>query len=113
ISKDPDWNWNGYWNYVKLKPGVTPQRMEETLTNLVNSNTNKGNNTHKSKVFLQPLSDLHYFRGLEGEMGSQTNQRSLFILFVIALLTILIAWINYVNLSTAMSSKRAHEIGMR
>jgi putative ABC transport system permease protein len=113
ISRDPDWNWNGFWNYIKLKPGVSPQRMEETLTSLVNTNTNKGNNMRKSSVSLQPLSDLHYFRGLEGEMGSQTNQRSLFILFVIALLTILIAWINYVNLSTAMSFKRANEIGMR
>ncbi|HEY5507610.1 MAG TPA: FtsX-like permease family protein [Paludibacter sp.] len=113
ISRNPDWNWNCVWNYIKLKPSVSPQRMEEMLTGIVNANTNKGNNTHKSKVFLQPLSDLHYFRGLEGEMGSQTNQRSLFILFVIALLTILIAGINYVNLSTAMSSKRANEIGMR
>lgn len=113
ISNGPNWNYNGYWNYIKLKPGVSPQRMEETLTGIVNANTTNGNSTHKSKVFLQPLSDLHYFRGLESEMGSQTNQRSLFVLFVIALLTILIAWINYVNLSTAMSSKRANEIGMR
>jgi putative ABC transport system permease protein len=113
ISSSPDWDWNGFWNYIKLKPGVSPQRMEEMLTALVNTNTSNGNNTRKASVFLQPLSDLHYFRGLEGEMGSQTNQRSLFFLFFIALLTILIAWINYVNLSTAMSSKRANEIGMR
>jgi putative ABC transport system permease protein len=32
---------------------------------------------------------------------------------VIALLTVLIAWINYVNLSTALAAKRADEIGMR
>jgi putative ABC transport system permease protein len=46
-------------------------------------------------------------------MGSQTNQKSLYYLFIIALLTIVIAWINYVNLSTALAAKRADEIGMR
>jgi putative ABC transport system permease protein len=113
ISRNPDWNSNSYWNYLRLKPGISIKSMEETLTNLVNSNTRRRVNERTAKVFLQPVSDLHYLRGLEGEMGSQTNQKSLFLLFVIALLTVLIAWINYVNLSTALASKRADEIGMR
>jgi putative ABC transport system permease protein len=113
ISKTPDWNYNGYWNYIKLKPGVSIKNIEETLTNLVNTNTTRRLNQRTSTIFLQPLSDLHYIRGLEGEMGSQTNQKSLFYLLIIALLTILIAWINYINLSTALAAKRADEIGMR
>jgi putative ABC transport system permease protein len=113
IRRTPDWNYNGYWNYVRLKPGVGIKTLEETLTNLVNTNTTRRVNERTAKIFLQPVSDLHYIRGLEGEMGSQTNEKSLFFLFIIALLTILIAWINYVSLSTALSSKRADEIGMR
>ena len=113
ISRGPDWNNNGYWNYIKLKRGVSIKSIEETLTGLVNKNSRRNINERKATVFLQPLSDLHYQRGLEGEMGSQTNQKSLFFLFVIALLTIIIAWINYVNLSTSLAAKRADEIGMR
>ena len=113
ISRTPDWNGNSYWNYVKLKPGVDIKSVEETLTRLVNSNSRRRVSERTTTISLQPLSDLHYFRGLEGEMGSQTNQKSLIFLFIIALLTILIAWINYVNLSTAMAAKRADEIGMR
>jgi putative ABC transport system permease protein len=113
ISRSPDWNNGGFWNYVKLKPGVQPRDVEETLTKIVNANTPQRVNERTTKIFLQPLSDLHYIRGLEGEMGSQTNQKSLYFLLVIALLTIVIAWINYVNLSTALASKRADEIGMR
>ena len=113
ISRNPDWNYNGYWNYIRLKPGVNIKNMEETLTSLVNTNTARRVNQRTATIFLQPLSDLHYIRGLEGEMGSQTNQKSLFFLLIIALLTILIAWINYVNLSTALAAKRADEIGMR
>ncbi len=113
ISRDPDWNSNSYWNYIKLSPGVDLKIMEETLTDLVNTNTRRRVTERTAKMFLQPLSDLHYMRGLEGEMGSQTNQKSLVFLFIIALTTILIAWINYVNLSTALASKRSDEIGMR
>jgi putative ABC transport system permease protein len=113
ISRDPDWNSNSYWNYVRLRPGVDLKNMEKTLTDLVNANTRRRVSERTATIFLQPLSDLHYIRGLEGEMGSQTNQKSLFFLFIIALLTILIAWINYINLSTALAAKRSDEIGMR
>jgi len=113
IRRNPDWNYNGYWNYVKLSPGVNLKSMEATLTELVNANTTQRVTQRKSIISLQPLSELHYIRGLDGEMGSQTNQRSLIFLFIIALLTVTIAWINYVNLSTAMAAKRSDEIGMR
>jgi putative ABC transport system permease protein len=113
ISRNPNWNSGGFWNYIKLKPGVKIKSIEGTLTKLVNDNTPRRISERTTTIHLQPVADLHYIRGLEGEMGSQTNQKSLFFLFIIALLTILIAWINYVNLSTAMASKRADEIGMR
>ena len=113
ISRSPDWNSGGYWNYIKLKPGIKIKSVEETLSKLVNTNTRRRVSERTAIIHLQPVSDLHYIRGLEGEMGSNTNQKSLFFLFVIALLTILIAWINYVSLSTALASKRADEIGIR
>lgn len=113
IRRNPDWNYNGYWNYIKLKPGVSIKTLEETLTNLVNSNTTRRVNDRTAKIFLQSVSDLHYISGLEGEMGSQTNKKSLIFVLIIALLTILVAWINYVNLATALSVKRTFEIGMR
>jgi putative ABC transport system permease protein len=113
ISRNPDWNSDSYWNYIKLRSGVNLKTMEKTLTDLVNTNTTRRVAQRTTTIFLQPLSDLHYIRGLEGEMGSQTNQKSLYFLFIIAVLTILIAWINYVNLSTALAAKRADEIGMR
>ena len=113
ISRGADWNFNGYWNYVKLAPGASAASLENTLSDLVNANSRRGINERTATIFFQPLSDLHYLRGLEGEMGSQTNERSLFFLLTIAVLTIIIAWINYISLSTALAAKRADEIGMR
>ncbi len=113
ISRGPSWRYNGYWNYIKVEQGTDIHKLEENLSNIVNQNTFRDNDLRKAAIFLQPLKDLHFMRGLEGELGAQTSQRSLFFLLVISLLTIAIAWINYVSLSTALSAKRVNEIGMR
>jgi putative ABC transport system permease protein len=113
ISRNPDWNSQSYWNYVRLKEGTNIKALEKTLTDIVNSNTPRRVSERTATISLQPLKDLHYFRGLEGEMGAQTNYKSLVFLFLIALITIIIAWVNYVNLSSAVAAKRSTEIGMR
>ena len=61
---------------------------------------------------MTPIKDIH-LSGLEGNMSPGGNSTSLFILGSIALLTLLIACINFMNLSTASSSKRASEVGVR
>ena len=62
ISRNPDWNYNGYWNYIKLSPRVNLKTMEETLTDLVNANITQRVTQRKTTISLQPLSDLHYIR---------------------------------------------------
>ena len=62
--------------------------------------------------YLQPLTDIHLNRlGLPNE--SDGDMRYIYIFSTIALLILLIACINYMNLATARSAKRAKEVGMR
>jgi putative ABC transport system permease protein len=109
-----DWSGGGWWNYIRLKDGVSP---EQVLTK-INGFTGKymgflANDNRKSSFFLQPLRDLHYIRGIDGEMGAITNFSSLINLIIVALFTLFIAWINYVNLSTAHAQTRTLQIRMR
>ena len=113
LSRGPSWNYNGYWNYIKIEPRTDIHDLERTLTDIVNKNSYRGNDIRKATIFLQPVKDLHYINGLEGELGAQTALKSLYFLLVIAILTIVVAWINYIDLSTALAVKRADEIGMR
>ena len=66
----------------------------------------------RHKYVLQPLSTLHSM-----EVGNyshrQVPEKALFILGFVGLFIILLASINFVNLSTAQSSKRFKEIGVR
>jgi putative ABC transport system permease protein len=64
------------------------------------------------KYLLQPLSELH-FGTIDNYSGRQVPKRSLYLLGLIGLLIILLGSVNFINLSTAQSSRRFKEIGVR
>jgi len=71
-----------------------------------------GESPVKQKFVLQPLSELH--SGKAGNYGHRrVPEKALFILGLIGLFVIGLASINFINLSTAQSSKRFKEIGVR
>jgi putative ABC transport system permease protein len=62
---------------------------------------------------LQPLTAIHLHSNLPIEIEPVSNITYVYIFLGIALITLLIAGINFVNLSTARSLRRAKEVGMR
>jgi putative ABC transport system permease protein len=67
----------------------------------------------KMELFLQALKSIHLHSHLEGEMEPVGNVAYIWILTTIAFFILLIACINFMNLSTAQSARRAKEVGMR
>jgi len=65
------------------------------------------------QIFLFPLAKLHLYDNFENgkSAGGKIDQLKLFVFLAICVL--LIACINYMNLSTAKSEKRAREVGVR
>ncbi len=108
-----DWG-GGWWNYIKLKNGASPNQTLSKINGFVGTYMGFLANDNRTASFsLQPLQNLHYIQGIEGEMGANTNYSSLVNLVLVALFTLFIAWINYVNLSTAHAQTRSLQIGMR
>ncbi|QTE38287.1 ABC transporter permease [Mucilaginibacter gossypii] len=62
---------------------------------------------------LQPLTSIHLNSNLDYELGSNGNITYVYVFSIVALLILAIAVINYVNLTTARSSIRIREIGVR
>ncbi len=113
INEEQDW-YGGWWNYVKLKDKTSAEQTLEKINGFVDSHMAFLADDNRTASFsLQPLKELHYIQGIEGEMGANTNYSSLVNLILIALLTVFIAWINYVNLSTAHAQTRSLQIAMR
>jgi ABC-type antimicrobial peptide transport system permease subunit len=104
---------NNGWNiYVKLKPGVSYAQLALKLKDIEHIETNNSN-AMLSEVVLQPIANWHlYGNYVNGkEEGSFLDYVHMFT--VIGALVLLIACINFINLTTARSEKRAREVGVR
>jgi putative ABC transport system permease protein len=63
--------------------------------------------------FLQPLTKIHLYSNLQSELEPNGDIRYVRVFPIIALLVLIIACMNFMNLSTARSAKRASEVGVR
>ena len=63
--------------------------------------------------FLQPLYDIHLRSKLVADIAGTGNIHQVYVFLAIAILIVIIACINFVNLSTARSTHRAMEVGVR
>ncbi|MXV53159.1 FtsX-like permease family protein [Pedobacter sp. HMF7647] len=104
-----DWGFINSTNsvYVALREGVNPQIIESDIANM--NRKAQGAMAKPYHFMMLPLSEMHFDSRFAGVI-----QRSLLItLGVIGLLLVIIACVNFVNLATAQSLKRAKEIGTR
>lgn len=65
------------------------------------------------RLFLDPLLDLHLHSSFNSDLGTRGSMATIYLLAVIATFILLIACINFMNLSTARSLRRAREVGVR
>lgn len=112
---DTRWDWDGFFNYILLKPGVDPKLVEKKIADLVQKKWgNEMKVQNEGMVFkLQPLPDIHLYSNFMFEAETNGDGKAVYFLLVIAIFIIVIAWINYINLSTARSIDRAKEVGVR
>ena len=107
-----DWSNNSFATYVKLKPGVSYAQVEPRLKTMLDGYVTQ-TKEYKETVFFHPLKDWHLFGDFTNGYvsGGFINYVRLFSL--IGILVLLIACVNFMNLSTARSEKRAREVGVR
>jgi len=111
-------NWatsNIFHTYVKLKAGADPRAFEQKLQPFIERRAGADLKALgvSRKLFIQPLQDIYLHSHIEDEIGSNGNSVYLYILGSIAVLVLLIACINFMNLATARSGRRAKEVGVR
>ena len=119
VSNNPD-------TYILVNKGTNPDELQKKISEVVLKNmgaqlesllgisiddfTNAGNSYG---YFLQPLLDIHLDTSIDSSHKPASDKKTIFIFIMIAILILLIAGINYMNLSTARSTSRAKEVGIR
>lgn len=98
--------------FVKLKPGIAYAQVANKIRNI--EHTEKGNtNAMNSYVTLQPITRWHLYSKYINGKDSAGFLEYVNMFTIIGILVLLIACINFINLATARSEKRAREVGVR
>jgi len=104
-----DWGFYSFYTYVLLKPNANAAAFKNKIQPLFN----KYQPESKNRYFTQSLTAIHLKSNLKWELGTNGDLSYINILATIAVFIIVIASINYINLITAQSVKRAKEVGIR
>jgi putative ABC transport system permease protein len=107
---DKDWSDISISTFVLLKPNSSPEKLNAKLKNIIPQHTN---GSQKTEEFVYPVRDLWLYSQFENAIA--TGGRITFVrtFIIVAIFILLIACINFMNLSTARSEKRAKEVGVR
>ena len=110
-----DWGYDFCEIYVELADNADPTTVSARLRNstLLHMRNNPEAASYHSQVFVQPMSRWHLFSEYSNGVNSGGAIRYVWLFGTIGLAVLLLACINFMNLSTARSERRAKEVGIR
>jgi len=108
-EKRTQWENYSYPEYVELVPGVNVEAFENNIKNILA----KHDANHKIEVILQPAKNWRLLTEFNNGKATGGFIEYVRMFGIIGILVLLIACINFTNLCTARSEKRAREVGVR
>jgi len=106
---------HSYYTYIKLHKETSIERMTERLPAFMEEKINYKYREYGSVLSLifEPLDRIHLYSKVSEDLPTSGDLEKIYSLSGIAFFILLIACINFINLSTARSIKRAKEVGVR
>jgi putative ABC transport system permease protein len=112
--KNNTWDNFNLLDYVQLDESFEPSASNLLgLEKQIDRIFHKHSPETKAVFKLQPLTQIHLAPERLGDLPGHGNAQYVNIFFIIAILILVVACINFMNLATARSSRRAKEIGVR
>ncbi len=108
-----DWGNSGPMTFIKLRAQTNAEVLKLKLQHFLKGYNKNYSDHHRDELSLQPFGEKYLYSNVkDGKIaGGRVEYVRLFSL--VAIFILLIACVNFMNLSTARSLKRAKEIGVR
>lgn len=126
-SKEDNWGGHNFYTFIKLIPGANIEAFQKPLQGMLEdymlpwaqeffpgmtAETFAASGNY-IRYHTMPLLDIHLYSQRDSEMSPNGSIQNVYILSFIGLFLMILASVNFMNLSTAHSLKRAKEIGVR
>ncbi len=98
--------------FIMLDENSDENSLSEKLPQLIENNVNPGMASIIT-LFVTPFNDLYFHSNINNDFEPRGDLKQVYLFSIIAALIMLIACLNFMNLSTARSTHRVKEVGMR
>ncbi len=107
------WDNNSYQLYVQIAEGTTMKSVTDNVKNAVYNNLPEYSKRSQPELVLHPMKNWHLRSNWRNGINTGGFIQYVWLFGIIGLFVLILACINFMNLSTAQSEKRAKEVGIR
>lgn len=107
------WGNNWFEGYVELADNIDMATASLAIKDAKQKNVNEENARYKPAIFLHPMNKWHLYGEFKNGLVVGGRIQHLWLFGTIGIFVLILACINFMNLSTARSEKRAKEVGIR
>lgn len=108
-----NWGYNSFNTYVQIAEGTDMAQVSAKIKNVKFDKVDAEARKYKPEMFLHPMSQWHLYSEFNGGVSIGGRINFVWLFGTIGAFVLLLACINFMNLSTAQSEKRAREVGVR